>query len=160
MPTDNTQINQASSNGDIIATEVIGAAKYQNIKLVIGDHGINGGDVSAANPMPVTVSASRTVTAVFNAVTTNQTSAAFPFPASRKTLQDTVTGTGAVGATISWYGNNFNVHSGGVLLATSTLSGTTTNTSGADMPAVWPYIYAVLSGISGTGAAVTSSVAT
>ncbi len=95
---------------------------------------------------------------LLSAVTTNQTSAAVQVRRGRRTLQASIAGTGAVSATVTWYGNNLNAASGGIAIATSTLSGTTTDQSGADIPAEWPYLYAVLTGISGTGAAVTATV--
>jgi len=98
------------------------------------------------------------VVTLLSAVTTNQTSTVFPIKMGRRTLQGSIAGTGAVSGTVSWYGNNANTASGGVLIATSTLSGTTTDTSGADMPGEWPYIYCVLASISGTNAAVTATV--
>jgi len=44
--------------GDIIATDDIGGVKFQRVKLVYGDDGVNGGDVSLANPLPVNVASS------------------------------------------------------------------------------------------------------
>ena len=51
---DNTQINQNTTSGDIIATEDIGGVKVQRVKTVIGTTGVDNGDVSISNPMPVT----------------------------------------------------------------------------------------------------------
>lgn len=95
---------------------------------------------------------------LLDAVTTNQTSAAVAIPKGPRTIQASIAGTGAVSGTVTWYGTNSNEASGGILLATSTLSGTTTDTTGAEITAEWPYIYCTLAGISGTGAAVTASV--
>jgi hypothetical protein len=95
---------------------------------------------------------------LLNAVTTNQTSLITTTNRRNRTVQASIVGTGAVSATVTWYGNNRELASGGVLVATSTLSGTTTDTTGADIPAGWPYMYCVLSAISGTGAAVTATV--
>lgn len=50
---DNTTLN-AGSGGDSIATDDIGGVKYPRSKIVIGADGVNGGDVSSSNPMPVT----------------------------------------------------------------------------------------------------------
>ena len=49
---DNTTLN-AGTGGDVIASDEIGAAKYQRIKLIFGSDGVNTGDVSPANPFPV-----------------------------------------------------------------------------------------------------------
>jgi hypothetical protein len=95
---------------------------------------------------------------LLSAVTSNQTSIAQELPSGRRTVQASIAGTGAVSGTVTWYGNNTNSNSGGVLLATSTLSGTTTDTTGADIPAEWPWVYCILADISGTGATVTATV--
>lgn len=87
-----------------------------------------------------------------------------PFGRNRRTIMCDVNGTGAVTATVTWYGLHdvpgYKVPpaSGGVLLATSSLSGTTTDQTGADIPGEWPWIYCVPSNITGTGAAVDASV--
>lgn len=49
---DNT-ILSIGTGGDTIATDDIGAIKYQRVKLVEGADGVNDGDISAANPLPV-----------------------------------------------------------------------------------------------------------
>lgn len=41
--------------GAVFATDDIGGVQYPRTKLVIGADGVNGGDVSAANPLPVTM---------------------------------------------------------------------------------------------------------
>lgn len=41
------------SGTEVIATDEIGGVHFPRTKLVIGADGVNGGDVSAANPMPV-----------------------------------------------------------------------------------------------------------
>lgn len=50
---DNTQLN-SGSGGDVIAADDISGVKFQRIKLVHGADGVNAGDVSSANPLPVT----------------------------------------------------------------------------------------------------------
>jgi len=40
-------------SGAVIATDDIGGRQFQRIKLVLGDEGDNDGDVSAANPVPM-----------------------------------------------------------------------------------------------------------
>ena len=50
---DNTQISKETT-GDVIATDDIGGVKYQRMKMTLGDDGVDGGDVSPLNPMPVT----------------------------------------------------------------------------------------------------------
>jgi len=103
-------------------------------------------------------SRSKVISTVLNGVTANETSAVFAIGAYTRTLQSYVVGTGAVAATITWYGSNHNNTTYGTLLATQTLSGTTSDSTGVPIDAEWPYVYCVLSGISGTGAAVTATV--
>lgn len=64
-----------------------------------------------------------------------------------------VVGTGAVSATVEIWG----VAGEGieVLLGTITLSGTTSDSDGFASDAPWPEVYASVTAISGTGAAVT-----
>jgi len=45
---------QAGSGGPLVATDEIAGVHYPRTKLVIGADGVNGGDVSAANPLPIT----------------------------------------------------------------------------------------------------------
>ena len=40
--------------GTSIGADDIGGVKYQRVKLIEGDDGVNDGDISAANPLPVT----------------------------------------------------------------------------------------------------------
>ena len=49
---DNTTLNPGSG-GDIAAADDIAGVKYQRVKLTLGADGVNDGDVSAANPVPV-----------------------------------------------------------------------------------------------------------
>ena len=49
---DNTELNPGTG-GDIAATDDIDGVKYQRVKLTLGADGVNDGDLSAANPMPV-----------------------------------------------------------------------------------------------------------
>jgi len=49
---DNTTLNSASG-GDTIASDDIGGVKFQRVKLIHGADGVNAGDVSNANPLPV-----------------------------------------------------------------------------------------------------------
>jgi hypothetical protein len=70
---DNTILN-TGSGGDTIATDDILGIKYPRSKIVIGADGVNGGDVSSANPMPVTA-------------------ASFPLPTGASTLAEQQTQT-------------------------------------------------------------------
>ena len=52
MADDNIQLNPGVG-GDIAAADDIDGIKYQRVKLTLGDDGVNDGDLSATNPMPV-----------------------------------------------------------------------------------------------------------
>lgn len=55
---DNTQVNVPTSSGDIIRTEDVGGGvKTQVVKLDIGGPGVDGPQVDAANPMPISAAA-------------------------------------------------------------------------------------------------------
>lgn len=43
--------------GDVVAADEIAGAKYQRVKITIGADGVNDGDVSSDNPMPVSLPA-------------------------------------------------------------------------------------------------------
>jgi hypothetical protein len=49
---DNTVINPGT-NGDVIATDEIGGVKHQRVKITLGRDGVNDGDVSKLNPIPI-----------------------------------------------------------------------------------------------------------
>jgi len=102
---DNTTLN-AGSGGDTFAADVIGGVKYPRSKIVLGADGTNDGDVSSANPLPisgvVTVSggvavtgtfwqATQPVSGTFWQATQPVSAAALPLPsgASTEAKQDT-----------------------------------------------------------------------
>lgn len=68
---DNTVLN-SGSGGDTIATDDIGGVKFQRIKLVHGADGVNSGDVSTANPLPVSLP-NPTLVSVSGTITTGNT---------------------------------------------------------------------------------------
>ena len=49
---DNTVLN-TGTGGDVIATDDISGVKYQRVKITLGADGVNGGDISSSNAMPV-----------------------------------------------------------------------------------------------------------
>lgn len=67
--------------GATVAADDIAGILYQRAKIVLGADGVNDGDVSSANPMPVKFSTAQAVTV-----------AALPLPAGAAT--DTLQGTG------------------------------------------------------------------
>lgn len=50
---DNTRLPLGTEDGDVYASDDIAGVKFQRVKLVLGDNGTNDGDVSSANPVPV-----------------------------------------------------------------------------------------------------------
>lgn len=96
---------------------------------------------------------------LLDSVTTTQTGAFIKIPAGSRTIQAVVTGTGAVTATVEFYGSNNEITANGILLATSTLSNTTTDSTGAVITAEYDVMWAKLISISGTGAVVNATVA-
>lgn len=94
----------------------------------------------------------------FNAATSNGTSSVYELPYGNNVAQAFVTGTGAVTATCQIYGNMTSSTTNGVLLATIILNNTTSDSAGGVINGPWPYIYGVLSNLTGTGAAFTLSI--
>jgi hypothetical protein len=45
-------VSNAGSGGATFAADDVGSVLYPRVKVTIGDDGVNGGDVSLANPMP------------------------------------------------------------------------------------------------------------
>ena len=90
---------------------------------------------------------------LINGVTANATSDTKLGLPEAKTFWGEVVGTGAVTATIKIYGARTATAANGVLVATITLSGTTTAVDAATPSfAVYPYYYVVVENLTGTGA--------
>lgn len=108
-------------------------------------------------------------TTLINSATAPETSSVMPSPRHASGAQypdkggvlfhSKITGTGAVSATINIYGSIDGTTATGELLQTHVLSGTTSDIVADSIIAVWPYFYADLTAISGTGAAVTTTMA-
>lgn len=101
------------------------------------------------------------ITLLYQATTTTTPTAADIFEIDTdgtRTIQALISGTGAVSATVEFYGSNANDLTTGLLLATATLSGTTTDSTGGAMSAEYPYMWAKVTAISGTSAKVTATV--
>lgn len=75
---DNTQLPEATTTGDVIATDDIGGVKYQRVKMILGADGVNDGDVSSANPLPVEIQGSIPVTIASAIEITNDAGNAIP----------------------------------------------------------------------------------
>lgn len=73
-----------------------------------------------------------------------------------RTFQATVSGTGAVSATVVIEGSNDGTNF--LTLGTITLTGTTSASDGFASTAPWQYVRARLTAISGTGAAVSAQM--
>ncbi len=96
---------------------------------------------------------------LLDSVTATQTGEFIRIPAGSRTIQAVVTGTGAVSATVEFYGSNNETVANGILLATSTLTGTTTDSTGSIITAEYDVMWAKLTAITGTGAVVNATVA-
>jgi hypothetical protein len=142
-----------SASGGSGGSTVLGAGT-----ALIGKVGIDQTTPGVTDSVSVKASA-KTVYILLNAVLTNQTSAGQGVPAGRKWFQTSITGTGAVSATVTFYGNTVNSTTNMVALTNPILlSGTTTDQGAIDLPCEPPYIFAKVESISGTNAAVTASV--
>jgi hypothetical protein len=107
-------------------------------------------------------------TTLLNAAVEVATSAVMPSP--RKSMgamypdkgpvlfHSKITGTGALTATINIYGSIDGTTATGELVQTHTMSGTTSDIVADSVSGLWPYFYADLTAISGTGAAVTTTM--
>lgn len=89
----------------------------------------------------------------YQGVTSNTTGGREYKDSPYSTYQAVVTGTGAVTATVNVYGSNDGVNFNTTALGTITLSGTTSAADGFTSVAPWKYIRAVLTNLTGTGAA-------
>lgn len=49
------------TGGDVVAADDISGVKFQRIKLVLGAEGVNDGDASSSNPIPISGSITGTV---------------------------------------------------------------------------------------------------
>lgn len=126
-----------------------------------------GPSVSKRLPMPVfltdgtgiyDISVTRSSVGM-TGVTSNTTSSTVASAVGPKTFWAEVVGTGAVTATVAFYGARTSSAANGVLLATITLSGTTQaqDAAGASF-APYPYYYIVTTGVTGTGATVQAEI--
>lgn len=111
---DNTRVNEGLG-GDLVATDEIAGVKYQRVKLVLGADGVNDGDLSTTNPLPI----SGTVTAN-------------PSTYYGKTIIYVPVAQALAGTTVLVAANASNKHKivGGIL--TLTLAGTLKFTDGVD----------------------------
>lgn len=73
-------------------------------------------------------------------------------------FHSSITGTGAVSATVDIYGSIDGTTATGEKLQTHYLTGTTNDIVADSIAAPWPYFYADVAAISGTDAAVTVSM--
>ncbi len=93
---DNTQLN-AGNGGDILKTEDVGSYKLAVSKIYLGAHGVDGGAVTAANPLPVSVGNLPATQAVSGSVSISGTTAADTTDRAGRLLGSaTVSGTVAV----------------------------------------------------------------
>lgn len=95
-----------------------------------------------------------TIVNLLSGVTTTVTGQVFTIRgALPRVVSAKVSGSGAVSATVEIYGKAGD--GGSNLLATFSLSGTTSDNDGVGIEVPWPEMWAVVTAISGTGAALT-----
>lgn len=95
---------------------------------------------------------------IFTNATTNATSSYIFANNFTNVVQASISGTGAVSATVTIYGSIYKQNTGGVSAAVLTLSGTNTASTGTALTNPWPYYYAVITAITGTSAKVTCDI--
>lgn len=101
---------------------------------------------------------SKKVVTLLNQATTVSTGEIKGLTSGIRTLHTTVSGTGAVSATVEFYGSNLDDSTTGILLATSILSGTNKDNAGDSDYREYLYMWAKVTAISGTNAKVTATV--
>lgn len=155
-----TVIGTASNGSDI------GALFDTNGNLLVSPGTCLSGESAcvATSPdsyMMVTGAVMRTYT-VMTGVTTNTTSATTAIPSGGKTPIARVDGTGAVTATVTYFGAMTSTAANGISLCVVTLSGTTRHVKGCDGAAQfstdYPFYYASTTNVTGTGATVIAEV--
>lgn len=101
---------------------------------------------------------SKKVITLLNQATTISTGEVKGLTSGVRTIQAVISGAGAVSATVEFYGSNVDDLTTGILLATSTLSGTNTDTAGGVIAAEYLYMWAKVTAISGTTANIVATV--
>ena len=101
---DNTQLN-TGTGGDVIKTEDVGPYKLAVSKIYLGAHGIDGGAVTATNPLPVAVGNFPATQTVAGSLSIGNfpasqaiTAAALPLPAGASTEVTLAAMSGKLGA--------------------------------------------------------------
>lgn len=115
---------------------------------------IRSGKVVSLLGKPITDSGGNIIG--YNGVTTTTTGNAHYKDSPYSTFQATVTGTGAVSATVVIDCSNDGTNWCATALGTITLSGTTSAADGFTTTAPWKFIRARVTAVSGTGATVVS----
>jgi hypothetical protein len=96
---------------------------------------------------------------IFDAVITDDTTSdVFAVNDGDKTFATLLTGTGAVSATVTYYGGNFNNVNYGEVLDTHVLSGTDSDHAQSELVITgkWKFVWAIITDLLGTDAAITS----
>ena len=101
----------------------------------------------------------KTVAFLFGAAKTNSTSAVLTVNTQPRTIYATISGSGAVSATVTCYGSNINSATAGITVATLSLTGTGSDAKGAEVTGGWPFVWCTITSITGTSAAVSTTIA-
>lgn len=79
---DNTTLPVPTTTSDVIATDDVSGVKFQRVKMTLGADGVNDGDVSSDNPLPVSITGSIPVTIASAIEITNDDGNAIPMSAA------------------------------------------------------------------------------
>ena len=101
---------------------------------------------------------SKVVTRYLDAVIIVGSSAVHDVGAVKRTMQASIAGTGALTGTVTWYGSNISGQAG-YTIATMTLDCNDSKVCAAQDDYEWPFVWAELTDLSGTGATVTATLA-
>jgi hypothetical protein len=99
----------------------------------------------------------KTTFVLLDGVLTNQTSREQELKAGKRIIQAWVTGTGALTATVTWYGKMLK-SSPAEIVATSALSANNADQTYAELTVEWPIIYCISTDLTGTSAKLSATV--
>ena len=105
------------------------------------------------------IARNKELSTLLDGVTTNKQSPTIAIVSDTITVEAMIKGTGAVSGTVTWYGCCTKRATQGIVFATSTLSGSGSDQTAESCAAVYPFVYCILTLISGTNASVTANVA-
>jgi hypothetical protein len=116
----------AGSGGVTFASDDVGGVHFPRLKLAIGADGINDGDVSAANPMPVADASAEATLAALKLVADAISSASAAIRAAVSSLdaKTVAVNTGAIAGTVALDATAITALANAATLSTQPISGT------------------------------------